>query len=101
MRLRYAGIRAGLAAVLAAATALAAVACASQAQRGGHVTTTAPGTLAAGPANQCGNRLATHRTLDQPVRKRRPRSAEYQNNGRGIVKPPRAQQMPTPGERNG
>src|ERR1035438_6686732 len=50
---------------------------------------------------QCGNRLATHRTLDQPVRKRRPRSAEYQNDGRGIVKPPRAQQMPTPGERNG
>src|ERR1019366_5647819 len=50
---------------------------------------------------QCGNRLATHRTLDQPVRKRRPRSAEYQNDGRGIVKPPRAQQMPTPGEQNG
>jgi len=50
MRLRWAGSRAGLAAVLATATALAAVACASQPRRGGHVATSASGISAAGPA---------------------------------------------------
>jgi photosystem II stability/assembly factor-like uncharacterized protein len=50
MGLCRAGSRAGLAAVLAAATTLAAVACASQPRRGGHLTTPAPGISAAGSA---------------------------------------------------